>query len=136
MDYSFYYCVCMCVFPDCLCDVASYSSLCMVLYEPIRHALVSSSFYPRTSTSSSPESSESPATFGEKLMAGGCSGALSVSLVNPLEVIKLRMQADRTGRLYHGVGDAIRKITTTEGLAGFSRVSRVEVDSNDAWRLT
>lgn len=39
-----------------------------------------------------------------------------------VDVIKVRMQADRAGTLYRGVGDAFTKIYAHEGLRGFVRV--------------
>lgn len=39
-----------------------------------------------------------------------------------MDVIKVRMQADRTGTLYRGVGDAVTKIYQREGMRGFLRV--------------
>lgn len=40
-----------------------------------------------------------------------------------MDVIKVRMQADRAGTLYRGVGDAFAKIYKHEGVRGFLRVS-------------
>jgi hypothetical protein len=38
-----------------------------------------------------------------------------------VDVIKVRMQADRSGQLYRGVGDAFSMIYQREGLRGFLR---------------
>lgn len=81
----------------------SYSSLCMALYEPFRNAI----------------GSDTEVTYSQKLAAGGLAGALSISIVNPMDVIKVRMQADKAGTLYKGVGDALQKIAKVEGISGF-----------------
>lgn len=86
---------------------AFYSSLCMVLYEPVRAAIA--------------PGDENDITFLQKLSAGGLAGAFSISFANPLDVMKVRMQADRSGKLYSGVADAILKIHKVEGIRGFSK---------------
>eukprot|EP00591_Stephanopyxis_turris_P005253 CAMPEP_0195521520 /NCGR_PEP_ID=MMETSP0794_2-20130614/18847_1 /TAXON_ID=515487 /ORGANISM="Stephanopyxis turris, Strain CCMP 815" /LENGTH=272 /DNA_ID=CAMNT_0040651095 /DNA_START=200 /DNA_END=1015 /DNA_ORIENTATION=+ len=86
----------------------SYSSLCMVLYEPFRNAIAGSN-------------PEKDITFLQKLAAGGIAGAISISIANPVDVIKVRMQADRSGTLYKGVTDASFKIFKSEGMRGFAR---------------
>lgn len=87
----------------------SYTSICMVLYEPLRD-IFGANKGPR---------SEVP--FLNKFLAGGCAGAIGISIANPVDVIKVRMQADKTGLLYRSVGDAFTKIYQREGLRGFLR---------------
>lgn len=49
--------------------------------------------------------------------------AVFAERVYRVDVIKVRMQADRTGTLYRGMGDAVTKIYQREGMRGFLRVS-------------
>ncbi len=55
-----------------------YSSLAMVLFEPIRDLMV--------------RKGEEP-NFAQRLMAGGTAGSLAISVFNPTEVIKVRYAA-------------------------------------------
>eukprot|EP01062_Namystynia_karyoxenos_P053020 TRINITY_DN4272_c0_g4_i1.p2 TRINITY_DN4272_c0_g4~~TRINITY_DN4272_c0_g4_i1.p2 ORF type:complete len:295 (+),score=97.30 TRINITY_DN4272_c0_g4_i1:95-979(+) len=55
-------------------------------------------------------------TYMQKLMLGGTVGALSVILVNPLDVVKVRMQSGAYS--YSGVGSALGSIARSEGAAG------------------
>ncbi|ETV67245.1 hypothetical protein H257_16488 [Aphanomyces astaci] len=88
-----------------------YSSMCMVLYEPFRDAI--------TLFRGNNNDGASGMSFAQKLMAGGLAGAFSVSIANPVDVIKVRMQADRSGVLYSGITDAVAKIHQQEGFRGF-----------------
>ncbi|KAF0693935.1 Aste57867_15155 [Aphanomyces stellatus] len=88
-----------------------YSSMCMVLYEPFRDAMMK--------MQGGEADANGGMSFFQKLMAGGMAGALSISIANPVDVIKVRMQADRSGALYSGIGDAMTKIYHTEGYGGF-----------------
>ncbi|RAW31853.1 hypothetical protein PC110_g11795 [Phytophthora cactorum] len=76
----------------------SYTSICMVLYEPLRNF------------------------FGANA-AHGANGEVPFinNIANPVDVIKVRMQADRSGKLYRGVGDAFSMIYQREGFRGFLR---------------
>ncbi|GAB9470706.1 hypothetical protein Gpo141_00007946 [Globisporangium polare] len=87
----------------------SYTSICMVLYEPLRDLFGANS------------ANKSEVPFVNRFLAGGFAGAIGISLANPVDVIKVRMQADRTGTLYRGVGDAVTKIYQREGMRGFLR---------------
>ena len=78
-----------------------YSSIRVGIYEPIRE------FY-------SGGSSSHP-TYGQRVLSGGTAGAIGILFANPTELIKIRMQADRTGTRYSGVADAFRSIIKTEG---------------------
>jgi len=59
----------------------SYTSLAMVLYDPLRDWL----------------SGDADPTYLNRLVCGGVAGALSISLLNPTEVLKTRMQTSRRG---------------------------------------
>lgn len=87
----------------------SYTSICMVLYEPLRDLFGANG------------NNRKEIPFINKFLAGGCAGAIGISLANPVDVIKVRMQADRSGQLYRGVGDAFTKIYQREGFRGFLR---------------
>ncbi|KDO26096.1 hypothetical protein SPRG_08457 [Saprolegnia parasitica CBS 223.65] len=91
-----------------------YSSMCMVLYEPFRDAIVRAS-QPKHGD----RTGHTTMSFAQKLMAGGLAGAISISIANPVDVIKVRMQADRSGTLYKGLVDAVGKIHGAEGWRGF-----------------
>ena len=54
-----------------------YSSLALVLYEPVRQAI----------------SPSGDASFGSRLLAGGTAGAIAITVFNPTEVLKTRMQS-------------------------------------------
>lgn len=126
----------------------SYTSICMVLYEPLRDLFGAN------------QANKSDVPFVNRFLAGGFAGAIGISIANPyvlhalllvsciaaliarqivpldgreylilhvlhcnsVDVIKVRMQADRTGTLYRGVGDAVSKIYQREGFRGFLRV--------------
>ena len=83
-----------------------YSSMAMMLYDPFR------AYFAPGETS----------TFGQKIMAGGCAGAVSIALANPLDVVKVRLQADRAGRngtrVYRHVFHAFQTIMAKEGVRG------------------
>eukprot|EP00392_Amoebophrya_sp_AT5.2_P011826 g11916.t1 len=82
----------------------SYSSLMMVLYDPVRDGLAALSTYacPATSSSSSScktksveatSSSQSQPSFLFRLAAGGIAGGTSIAVFNPFEVAKTKIQA-------------------------------------------
>jgi solute carrier family 25 uncoupling protein 8/9 len=77
-----------------------YSSIRVGIYEPIRDFYVGGSAHP---------------TYAQRVLSGGTAGAIGILLANPTELIKVRMQADRTGTRYSGVADAFRTIVKTEG---------------------
>ncbi|GMF09767.1 unnamed protein product [Phytophthora lilii] len=58
-----------------------------------------------------------------KLLAGATTGGIGSALVNPMDLVKVRMQADRTGARYHNnFTFACRQIYQQEGLVeGFYR---------------
>eukprot|EP01065_Artemidia_motanka_P029667 TRINITY_DN35756_c0_g1_i1.p1 TRINITY_DN35756_c0_g1~~TRINITY_DN35756_c0_g1_i1.p1 ORF type:complete len:323 (+),score=110.66 TRINITY_DN35756_c0_g1_i1:74-970(+) len=55
-------------------------------------------------------------TYFQKLVVGGTVGAFSVACVNPIDVVKVRMQSG--GYSYAGVSSGIRAIYAAEGLGG------------------
>ncbi|CEG43537.1 mitochondrial substrate carrier family protein [Plasmopara halstedii] len=89
----------------------SYTSICMVLYEPLRNTFGASVHH----------CANGEVSFMNKFLAGGCAGAIGISIANPVDVIKVRMQANRSGKLYSGVGDAFSVIYKREGFRGFLR---------------
>lgn len=74
-----------------------YSSLSMVLYEPIRDLIGDDGF-------------------SQKLMAGGTAGAISIAVFNWTEVIKTQLQTSHKGATMSGVAKSVYK---KEGLLGF-----------------
>ncbi|CAF0954702.1 unnamed protein product, partial [Didymodactylos carnosus] len=56
----------------------------------------------------------------EKFLAGSCAGALSQTVIYPLDVLKVRFSLQRTGE-YAGMFDAIKKISSQEGYRAFWR---------------
>jgi solute carrier family 25 uncoupling protein 8/9 len=67
-----------------------------------------------------------PAPFYVKLMAGLTTGFIGVTISNPTDVVKVRLQAQGhlpadAPRLYNGTWDAYRKIVRQDGLVGLWR---------------
>ncbi|CAI5712356.1 unnamed protein product [Hyaloperonospora brassicae] len=91
----------------------SYTSICMALYEPLRNVF--------GATARGDAGANADVPFVNKFLAGGCAGAIGISLANPVDVIKVRMQASRSGRMYRGVADAFCTIYQREGVRGFFR---------------
>lgn len=79
----------------------SYTSLSLVLYEPIRDALS----FPGTDMS-----------FAQRLCAGGSAGAISIALFNWTEVIKTQKQTS-TSTL--SIASIVRKVWRAGGVRGF-----------------
>jgi len=90
----------------------SYTSLSLVIYEPIRD------FYSSVlgGTSSNSAGKRGP-TFMQRLAAGGTAGALAIAVFNPTEVVKTKVQTNT------GVGmrmtDVVGRIWAQDGLLGF-----------------
>eukprot|EP01064_Diplonema_japonicum_P014298 TRINITY_DN2188_c1_g1_i1.p1 TRINITY_DN2188_c1_g1~~TRINITY_DN2188_c1_g1_i1.p1 ORF type:complete len:280 (+),score=48.90 TRINITY_DN2188_c1_g1_i1:60-899(+) len=55
-------------------------------------------------------------TYMQKLMVGGSMGAISVAMVNPLDVIKVRMQSGKFG--YTNVLSGLKDLVKNEGFKG------------------
>lgn len=85
---------------------ASYSSIRMGIYEPIRDAIANGTPTDQIS-------------FWKRTLAGGTAGAIGIAIANPTELIKVRMQADKLGTRYsRGVVDAFVQTVRTEGVLG------------------
>ena len=54
-------------------------------------------------------------------MAGGIAGSIGITIFNPVEVIKVRLQADSAGKHYKGLVDGLRSVVKTEGYMGLWR---------------
>lgn len=82
---------------------ATYGSLRIGMYEPLKEALMGGS-------------SAAPSVL-HKLVAGVTSGALASGLCNPTDVVKVRMQAQATGKpRYRHVFHAFSTIAAEEGV--------------------
>lgn len=86
----------------------SYTSLSLVIYEPIRD------FYQRQLGGSG---SDGKPTYIQRLAAGGTAGGLAISVFNPAEVVKTQAQTSREGTLR--MRDIISRVWAKEGLPGF-----------------
>lgn len=84
----------------------SYTSLSMVLYEPIRNTF--------TSFSSDPNN---PGFF-LRLLAGGTAGGIGIAVMNPTEVVKTKMQASQLQRRLT-IREVISEVWKKEGILGF-----------------
>lgn len=85
---------------------ATYSSARVAVYEPIRNAIARQ------------RGEGHQPTLVDKILAGGTSGALGASFANPTDLVKVRMQADRSGTRYRGLVDAFTRIVREEGVRG------------------
>jgi hypothetical protein len=88
---------------------ASYSSIRVGIYEPLK-AFVSGD--------TGDGQKVLTMSYGQKVLAGGASGALGILIANPTELVKIRMQADKAGTRYTGTIDAFSKIVRNEGPLG------------------
>ena len=79
----------------------SYTSLALVLYEPIRSVI-------------SPGKTEP--SFAQRLLAGGTAGALSITIFNPTEVLKTQIQTAATSR---SMASVVRSVYRDGGLLSF-----------------
>ena len=88
---------------------------------PLRNAIVS------RSTKGKPLH-EQRATILQKIIAGFISGAIGVTLANPFEVVKVRLQTQDLQRLsqntnlkrdFNGTFDCFRKLHARNGVLGF-----------------
>ena len=78
-----------------------YSSLSMVLLEPIRDMVVPAGQAPN---------------FGQRLFAGGTAGALAITVFNPTEVIKTQMMT--SGKVTPPMGQVVKRIMAEQGVLG------------------
>jgi len=80
-----------------------YSSLTLVLYEPIRDAI-------------SDPTEDIP--FYKRLLAAGTSGAIAITVFNPTEILKTQMQASSTGPKLSML-DVTKAVYRGDGIRGF-----------------
>ena len=78
-----------------------YSSLALVLYEPVRDVFVTDA---------------EDATFFQRLMAGGAAGAISITVFNPVDVVKTQMMTSAEAT---SMSTVFRNIWGRQGLLGF-----------------
>jgi len=84
---------------------ASYQSVKMFLYEPIRDAVLAAS---------TPEGEErAQPKLWQMIVAGGLAGAIGTYITSPTDLVKIRMQS---GVKYDGVIDAFTSIATASGV--------------------
>lgn len=79
----------------------TYHNFSMVMYEPCRNFFAS----------------DRDANFMQRLLAGGTSGAMGITMFNPIEVIKTQLQTHRDGSMR--MRDVASKIWRVDGLSGF-----------------
>ena len=84
---------------------ASYQSVKMFLYEPIRDAVL------KATTPEGQEDAEPQ--LWQMIIAGGVAGGIGTFLTSPTDLIKVRMQS---GVKYDGVVDACLQIVSTSGV--------------------
>lgn len=81
-----------------------YSSLCLVLYEPIRNTIVSQE-----------EQNSGHVPFWKRLLAGGSAGAISITIFNPTEILKTQMMTAKSGR---SMANVMKEVVRTDGILG------------------
>jgi len=89
----------------------SYTSLSMVIYEPIRD------FYSRVLGGSSNSANKGSPNFVQRLAAGGTAGALAITVFNPTEVVKTQLQTHTGDGL--GMFEVVQRVWAKDGLIGF-----------------
>jgi len=89
----------------------SYTSLSLVIYEPIRD------FYSSVLGGSSHGAGKGGPNFLQRLAAGGTAGALAISVFNPTEVVKTQVQTHRGAGL--GMLEVVGRVWARDGLLGF-----------------
>lgn len=80
-----------------------YSAVSVMLYQPIRNFI---------------STDGSTTRFREKFLAGGIAGSIGIALFNPIEVVKVRMQADSQGKHYKNLRSGLKQILQSEGFSG------------------
>ena len=81
-----------------------YSGLSLMLFEPVRN-----SFSTVLGTQGEP-------SFLERLLAGGTSGALAITVFNPTEILKTQIMTSTTPQT---MSDVIRRVYANQGVLGF-----------------
>ena len=90
-----------------------YSSLALVLYEPVRHAY--GGLF-RSAGLKPADAKPGDASFLERLLAGGTAGALSISVFNPTEVLKTKIMTSSEKLTMRSV---MADVYAKDGVAGF-----------------
>ncbi len=83
----------------------TYGSLRLGLYEPLKHRLAQTPVF-------KPSSPTADVSYAGKCMAALSSGAFAALLTNPLEMLKVRAQAEK-----HAAGSILKKVYSEEGIA-------------------
>jgi len=83
-----------------------YTAVSMTLFQPVRNFLSENQHTPR---------------FRDRFLAGGIAGSIGISIFNPVEVIKVRMQADRNRRHYPNLRNGLKTVIQSEGYLGLWR---------------
>lgn len=81
-----------------------YTSLSLVLYEPVRNMY------------SGLGEKGAPPTFVQRLLAGGTAGAIAMTVFNPTEVLKTQVQTSKEAL---GLGTIIKRVYARDGVLGF-----------------
>ena len=84
-----------------LARTISYTSITMILFEPLRDFL----------------SGDAEPTFGVRLLAGGTAGGVGIGLMNPTEVIKVKIQGHSAARL--SMASVAKQVYKNDGILGF-----------------
>lgn len=75
---------------------STYSAIRLGLYEPYKN-YISNHLFPNTDASSSSVASSPSVPFSIRFLAGACSGMTGAILTNPVDILKVRLQARSTG---------------------------------------
>jgi len=97
-----------------LLRACTYGSARIGLYEPLKQLIAG----------------DKPADqlpIGLKILAGVSSGGLASYIFSPVDLVKVRMQGDRSGKLYPRLGPAFFSIARTGGIQGMYRGSSATV---------
>ncbi|KNC50201.1 uncharacterized protein AMSG_11970 [Thecamonas trahens ATCC 50062] len=97
---------------------ASYQSIKMGLYEPLRDALQSLSILDSPADGAAADGAAAAGLF-DRIVAGGLAGSIGAGIANPTDLIKVRLQADASGTRYKGMIDAAAQIIRSEGVLAF-----------------
>lgn len=94
----------------------SYSSLTLILYEPIRDSIASIGRSSSSAGSGGSSGSSAAVPFWQRLLAAGTSGAIGIAVMNPTEILKTQLQASGENLTMAGV---VRKVWAADGITGF-----------------
>ena len=89
-------------FSAALLRQGGYRAIVFTIYEPLRDAF-------------------GPQSLMAKILSAGVGGAIGIVCVNPLDVLKVRMQADIHGTRYKNLRSGFRELVFTEKLTGMFR---------------